>query len=159
MTRRWVLWAVLSLLIGSALVIALAIHTPAASPTTIQGWWYRLPLAGEESFDASPNPHQLSQLLHFRQDGSFTAEDLSVVFNRWSLEAAPVSYPGTFTFVYSETFTFDSTQHIQLTIGTIAATYEIDFEGGHTHDELDHFILRNQGMRYTYYRAHTPLEM
>jgi hypothetical protein len=152
MTRRWVLWAALSILIGSALLSVLALRPPAASPTTIQGWWYRLPLAGEESFGASPNPHQLSNLLHFRQDGIFTAEDLSLVFNRWSLEATPVSYPGTFT--------FDRTQHIQLTIGTIAATYDIEFEDGHTHNGLDgRLILRNQGMTYTYYRTHIPLEM
>jgi hypothetical protein len=104
MTRRWVLWAALSLLIGSALLIVLAIRTPAASPTTIQGWWYRLPLAGEEPFGASPTPHQLSYLLRFRQDGSFTAEDSRLLFPLLRPYTAPVRYPGTFMFVYPGTF-------------------------------------------------------
>jgi hypothetical protein len=153
MTRRWALVGALSLLIGSALLIALAIRTPAASPTTIEGWWWRDSLAGEAFSNVSANPHQLSTLLRFRQDGIFTAEDLHLYFTKgWEHEAESVRYPGTYTFVYPGTFTFDTTQHIQLTIGTITAMYEIDFEDG-PHFLSDRLILRNQGVTYTYRRA------
>jgi hypothetical protein len=154
MTRRWVLAGVVSLLIGSALLIALAIRTPTASPTTIQGYWYRDQLAGESRHAyriVSPNPNQLSALLGFGHDGSFSVED-PILLDVWARRyAVPVRYPGSYTFV--------GAQHIQLTIGTITETYEIAYERARTRDELERLILRNQGMTYTYYRTHIPLEM
>jgi hypothetical protein len=154
MTRRWALAGVVSLLICSALLIVLVIRTPTTSPTTIRGVWYREQLAGESRHAyqiASPNPNHLSALLIFGQDGIFIVED-PILLDIWSRrQAVPVRYPGSYTFV--------GAQHIQLTIGTITTTYEIAYERAGTRDELDRLILRNQGMTYTYYRTHIPLEM